>query len=1000
VGIAHTTTDGQFIRVNSKLCDILGYSSEELLALTTRDLTHPDDRDRQDALRRELLAGKRRYFSANKRYLSKNGEQIWVNRTVTLARGAARGERYLIQVIEDITERKRSEARVARLSQARSVMTECSQALVRATSEQDLFHETCRILVESGGYRQAWVGVAVDDEKKSIKIGGSAGYETGYLESLQRSWAGEGRHRGIMGRVIATGEPHVSQNILTDADLAERRARALDRNYQSSVSLPLKDQERIIGGISIYATESDAFDDEELKLLKGLVDDVAFGIAVLRMRIAREQAEAKSREHERQFRETFDQAAVGIVHTSLDGKYLQVNRKFCDMLGYSESELLGQAAGDFTHIEDRERGREYRQPLWAGKLENFQEEKRYVRRDGRVIWTNRTVSLARDAAGKPLYFIRIIEDITDRKEVAERYRATFDNAPVGIMHTDVETDTILHANPKLCDMLGHTPDELLGMTTDQILEPECRGTDRLHYREQMLNGEIGTFSSERKFLRKDGSPVWVNRNVSLVRDAAGTPLYFIRIIEDISDRREAEDRLKHLAHYDALTGLPNRVLFHDRLRQALAQARRNNWVAAVLFIDLDRFKNVNDTLGHSAGDRLLKQVSERLAACVRSGDTVGRLGGDEFAIALTNISSPGDASVVAQKVRAALGGAFPLGGTEVFVTSSIGITLFPTDSEDLDVLIRNADTAMYRAKDLGRNNYQFYTPEMNAHALEKLSLENSLRRALERNEFLLYYQPKVSLATGEVTGVEALLRWLHPEIGLVAPAEFMPMLEETGLIVPTGEWVIRAACAQLTAWRQTGVKPVSIAVNLSARQFQARDLGASIARILDEEGVEHGLLEFEITESSLVNNTEEAAQTLAFLNTLGVRVAIDDFGTGYSSLSYLKRFPLDALKIDGSFVRDITTDADDAAITRAIITMAHHLELSVIAEGVETEDQLNFLTANGCDQIQGYYFSFPLSAVECTALLKDGRRLHRSGPGASAEARPVLQDGTAVLSGR
>jgi diguanylate cyclase (GGDEF)-like protein len=403
-----------------------------------------------------------------------------------------------------------------------------------------------------------------------------------------------------------------------------------------------------------------------------------------------------------------------------------------------------------------------------------------------------------------------------------------------------------------------------------------------------------------------------------------------------------------------------------------------------MFLDLDRFKNVNDTLGHGAGDLLLRQVSERLSGCVRSGDTVGRLGGDEFAVVLSTLAHPDDAGLVAQKMMAELSRPFDLDGKEVFASASVGITLYPADSTDQEALLRNADTAMYRAKEMGRNRIQFYTPEMNARAMEKLNLENSLRHALERSEFLLYYQPKASLANGEVTGVEALMRWQHPELGMMSPADFIPMLEETGLIIQAGEWVIRTACAQMRAWQKAGIRPVPVAVNLSARQFQASELGATIARILEEEGIEHHLLELEITESSIVNNTEEAARTLEFLNSLGVRVAIDDFGTGYSSLSYLKRFPLDALKIDSSFVRDITTDPDDAAIAKAIITMAHSLELAVIAEGVETEQQLNFLNANGCDEIQGYYFSRALPAADCTEWLASGHRLALPAPPAES----------------
>jgi diguanylate cyclase (GGDEF)-like protein len=406
----------------------------------------------------------------------------------------------------------------------------------------------------------------------------------------------------------------------------------------------------------------------------------------------------------------------------------------------------------------------------------------------------------------------------------------------------------------------------------------------------------------------------------------------------------------------------------------------------VLFVDLDRFKNVNDTLGHAVGDQLLQQVSERLTRSVRSGDTVGRLGGDEFAIVLANLSSGQDANLVAQKIMASFSEPFKLGNSEIYVSASIGITLYPDDSADQDTLIRNADSAMYRAKEMGRNSFQFYTPEMNARALEVLGMENSLRRALDRDEFLLHYQPKASVTDGCIVGVEALLRWRNPDGGLVSPGEFMFVLEETGLIAQVGEWVLKHVCLQIKAWEDAGIVPVPVAVNLAARQFNAKDFGPNIGKLLAEQKVNPGLLELEITESSLMTNAEETARTLEYLSEIGVGVSIDDFGTGYSSLSYLKRFPLDALKIDRSFVRDLTTDNDDATITRAVISMAHSLGLKVTAEGVETAEQLAFLTEHGCDEIQGYYFSRPLPAAECGLWLAEKRRLQ----GLPLQAGPVV----------
>ena len=439
--------------------------------------------------------------------------------------------------------------------------------------------------------------------------------------------------------------------------------------------------------------------------------------------------------------------------------------------------------------------------------------------------------------------------------------------------------------------------------------------------------------------------------------------------------RQSEERLQHLAHYDHLTHLPNRVLFLDRLEQALARARWHKRIVAVLFVNLDRFKVINDTVGHPIGDRVLKVIAERLNAAVREGDTVARLGGDEFAVALADLAEAHDVPRVAEKIIAALHPPMVIDEREFFVTASIGVSLHPGDGDDAETLLRNADIAMYRAKEKGKNNFQFYSPAMNAEAPKRLALETDLRRALERREYLLHYQPKVDLATGRVAGMEALLRWQHPKQGLISPLDFIPLLEETGLIVPVGEWVLRSACAQNKSWQEAGHAPLRVAVNLSARQFKQTGLVETVRVVLAETGLDPRFLELELTESILLEHTGESLATLRKFHDMGIHLALDDFGTGYSSLSYLKRFPIDSLKIDRSFVRDITTNPDDATIARTVIAMAHNLRMMAVAEGVETQEQLEFLRAHQCDQMQGYYFSRPLTAEVFAQLLADKRCL-------------------------
>ena len=445
----------------------------------------------------------------------------------------------------------------------------------------------------------------------------------------------------------------------------------------------------------------------------------------------------------------------------------------------------------------------------------------------------------------------------------------------------------------------------------------------------------------------------------------------------LEDEREAAElatvEIEHLAYHDALTGLPNRPLFMDRLIIALAQAGRSNQKLAVFFLDLDRFKDINDSLGHSIGDALLKACAERIRRCVREGDTVARFGGDEFTLLIPRIDNIEDAAKIAQKIIETLRIPFLISDRELFVTTSIGIAISPSDGRDPETLVRNADAAMYRAKDQGRDSYQLYAPAMNARALERLAMENMLRKALSQQELRLFYQPIVDLASERIIGLEALLRWQHPDLGLLLPAHFISTAEMSGLIIPIGSWVLLTASKQLRVWQKRVDPDLRVSVNLSARQFQQPDLVNTVARVLDESGIDPKTLELEITESNAMQNAENTIHILRELKALGVRISMDDFGTGYSSLNYLKRFPIDTLKLDQSFVRDITTDVRDAAIVSAVISMAHSLDLKVIAEGVETEQQLAFLHQQRCNRIQGFFFSAPMPTERLETYLLDRR---------------------------
>ena len=465
-------------------------------------------------------------------------------------------------------------------------------------------------------------------------------------------------------------------------------------------------------------------------------------------------------------------------------------------------------------------------------------------------------------------------------------------------------------------------------------------------------------------------------NISLGPLVTEEGRFTIAAIRDMRENKAYEARILYQATHDALTGLPNRVMFHDLLNRAMIQAERDECLLAVVFLDLDGFKNINDTLGHDWGDQLLKQIAHRISAATRRNDVVARQGGDEFTLLLQGVNHVDDVIAVTRKILNAVSEPVQLRETEFHVTASIGITIFPLDDTDAEHLLRNADTAMYRAKDAGRNGFQFYTAEMNDQAQERLVIETELRRAIAQQEFVLHYQPQVDIASGRVIGAEALLRWNHPEKGLIQPAKFIPVAEESGLIVPMGEWVLREACSQLRTWQLAGLPHLRVAVNLSARQFREPHLPQRIAEIMAQSGLKDpGVLEVEITESLLMKNVVVASDMLQQLSDMGVRISVDDFGTGYSSLSYLQRFRLHALKVDQSFVRDITQGEDGAVIAGVIVDLAHKLKLSVIAEGVETLGQLKYLEQIGCDEMQGFYFSRAIPALEFEALVRAGRAL-------------------------
>ena len=642
------------------------------------------------------------------------------------------------------------------------------------------------------------------------------------------------------------------------------------------------------------------------------------------------------------------------------------------------NDILGKVV-ERAHPEDRKR---LTMDIQTAQLDGTLQpgEYRFVQSDGsvRYIWAEGELSPPQAGQGQKLF--GTIQDITARKQTQaalanseRKWRAIFNQTFQFIGLLDPK-GILLEANETALQFARTTAAEVLGLpfwetpwwSHSRELQDRLKQTIVRSARGELVRIEVAHPDENGTLHAIDFSlkPIFDEQNQVYAMIAEG---------RDITERIQTQERLRFMAQHDALTGLPNRLLLLDRLKQALARAHWRKRLVAVMFVDLDRFKNINDSLGHDAGDRLLQQLGERFRHCVRDGDTVARFGGDEFVILLDDIASESDITAIAQKVLEALQPSFAVDKQSLYISASIGISLFPNDGDDSSTLLKHADMAMYRAKEAGKNTYQFFAAEMSSRAFERLSLETSLRKALERAELLLHYQPQIDVETGAIVGVEALVRWQHPEFGMVLPNEFIAIAEETGLISLIGQWVLQSACAQLARWRKDGWTQLRLSVNLSPRQFQVPGLIGTIKQALDATAIDPDQLELEITEGILVSHTPAMLEALEALRALNVRLAIDDFGTGYSSLSYLRRFPIDTLKIDRSFVHDIPRDADDSAIVAAIIALAKSLKLEIVAEGVERAAQRDLLRGLGCRIMQGYFFSRPLSAEDMTKLLHEQR---------------------------
>jgi diguanylate cyclase (GGDEF)-like protein/PAS domain S-box-containing protein len=973
-----------------------GYRREEVLGKSPRFLYGPKTRRTEIEKMRTALENKAPVL-AELIFYRKNGEECWAELDVSPVTDARGRLTNFVAIGRNISERKQRLAELAQTNRALQMLTRCNEALIKAEDEQSLLDQICRLAVEIGGYEAAWVGYARDDPARSIEPVAHAGAwrESADLGAIGVSWSGnvpEGR--GPAGRAIRSGLPVVAEDVTKDPTFAPWLTLAQKYGYRGVICLPLPNKDRVFGVLALLSLEVRRVSDEEIELLQELAANLAFGIGHVR-----------SQQRRRRIEEAVSKLAAAVSASSGTEFFEQLARNMADALGAQAAFVARLIPGETPAIRtlavavDGKVEKNFDHVLDGAYRECFARDTPCIVNRQQVPVAGRLASLAahthvcrrlNDSSGRPAGLLCVLfreppeemEFITstvqifatraaaelERQVADERIRtlaSLLDKAQDAIVVCDL--DARIHFWNKSAERIfGWTAQEARGRSKLDLIVEDLEGFKR----GVATTVEKGDWLGELKKHRKDGSTLMVEAHWTLMKDESGKPEAILAIDTDITQRKEAEREVERLAFFDPLTGLPNRRLLMDRLRHALATSGRSRHTGALLFIDLDNFKTLNDTLGHDKGDMLLKQVAQRLETCVpRKSDTVARLGGDEFVVMLEDLSENAQdaatqAEIVGEKIIAVFTEPFQLESQAHHTTPSIGVTLFDKQIKDVDELLKRADLAMYQAKAAGRNTIRFFDPDMQTVVSARVALESDLRQSLQRHEFFLEYQRQAD-ASGRTIGAEALVRWQHPRRGLVSPALFIPLAEETGMILQLGHWVLESACKQLAIWgAKAETAHLSVAVNVSSRQFRHPEFVKQVLAVLERTGARPKSLKLELTESLLVENVEALIRKMGSLKEHGVGFSLDDFGTGYSSLAYLKRLPLDQLKIDQSFVRDVLTDANDAAIARTIVALGQTLGLEVIAEGVETADQRDFLAQNGCHAYQGYLFSKPLAAEE------------------------------------
>ncbi|KQP12621.1 EAL domain-containing protein [Pseudorhodoferax sp. Leaf267] len=963
---------------------------------------HPEERDRVRQRLGAALAGSAENWADDFRLQRLDGSYAQVSSRGFLIRDGKGVVRRMVGGMTDVTLRLQADRELARLSRAQRMLSACNETLIRAESESMLLRGVCRVSVEIGGYAMAWVGYAHDDADKSIDVVAHAGDDANFMKGIAMSWDENGPNgQGPAARTVRSGELVIVEDIAKDPSFAPWLQDSLASGFRGVACLPLRDKERTFGFFYLYAPDVVQIGNDEIALLQELANNLAFGIGNLR-----------AQQQQRSLHAAVLQVAVAVSAATGDAFFLQLVHHMTQAVG-ARAAFIGRINSQdpamvqtIAVVVDGQSVGNFMLPLAGTPAEMLLSRTSWYRPAvaapspamARVLGEFRPVAYAGvrldDSAGQLLgVLITLFDARPAHVDVVNSTLQIFAARAASEIERQ-DKDRRLRHQASLLDL---AQDAIVVHGMDHRVRFWNQGAERLYgwrstevdgeFRVTQLYGELeafehaaqavrahGEWSGELVQMRRDGSTFTVGARWTLVRDEQGQPESVLAIHTDITERKQAEREIQQLAFYDPLTQLPNRLLLMDRLQQALAAGHRTGRGGALLFIDLDNFKMLNDTLGHDMGDLLLEQVAYRLSHCVREIDTVARLGGDEFVVMLEDLGTHDrdvamQARHVGEKILTALSAPYQLAGNEHVSTSSIGIAPFKGQGCSIGELLKQADIAMYQAKAAGRNTLRFFDPDLQAAVSARAALEADLRLALAHDGLSLHYQPQVD-AEGRVTGVEALVRWQHPQRGAIAPSEFVPLAEDTGLILQLGRWVLREACFQLARWAdRPETAALTMAVNVSPRQFRHPDFVAQVGSVLGRTRADARLLKLELTESLLVEDIDTTAAKMAALRAHGLGFALDDFGTGYSSLRYLQRLPLDQLKIDQSFVRDVVEDANDSAIVRTIIGLAATLNLQVMAEGVETAAQRDFLLQAGCRAYQGYLFSLPLPEDGIVALL-------------------------------